>query len=168
MKKKTIVIVAVIALVALAVPAVAFANAMPHAWMGMGQSARVQPVLADQTVDSTRGGYVDADQDGVCDNRVDGRGVGSGYVDADGNGVCDNRASGYAPRAPAMLTPTAMAFATLAQLGNRNVRATSMPTVTESATTAVLRRAVRAKGRALVRVAEPVAVTGPVASAAKG
>lgn len=96
MKKKTIAIVAVIALVALAVPAVAFANAMPHAWMGLGQSARVQPVLADQEANAARGGYVDADQDGVCDNRVDGRAAGSGYVDADGDGVCDNRGSaGY-------------------------------------------------------------------------
>ena len=96
MKKKTIAIVAVIALVALAVPAVAFANAMPHAWMGLGQSARVQPVLADQEANAARGGYVDADQDGVCDNRVDGRGMGSGYVDANGDGVCDNRGSaGY-------------------------------------------------------------------------
>ncbi|RDB55526.1 hypothetical protein C1879_10095 [Paraeggerthella hongkongensis] len=94
MKKKTIAIVAVIALVALAVPAVAFANAMPHAWMGLGQSARVQPVLADQEANAARGGYVDADQDGVCDNRVDGRGMGSGYVDANGDGVCDNRVDG--------------------------------------------------------------------------
>ncbi len=96
MKKKTIAIVAVIALVALAVPAVAFANAMPHAWMGLGQSARVQSVLADQEANAARGGYVDADGDGVCDNRVDGRAAGSGYVDADGDGVCDNRGSaGY-------------------------------------------------------------------------
>lgn len=96
MKKKTIAIAAAIALVALAVPAVAFANAMPHAWMGLGQSARVQPVLADQEANAARGGYVDADQDGVCDNRVDGRAAGSGYVDADGDGVCDNRGSaGY-------------------------------------------------------------------------
>lgn len=36
-------------------------------------------------------GYVDADGDGVCDNRPSGAGGnGAGYVDADGDGVCDN------------------------------------------------------------------------------
>ena len=41
------------------------------------------------------GNYVDADNDGVCDNWQDGGygggyGNGGGYVDADNNGVCDN------------------------------------------------------------------------------
>lgn len=40
------------------------------------------------------GGYVDVDQDGVCDNRVSYQGIcpgcpGSGFVDEDGDGVCD-------------------------------------------------------------------------------
>lgn len=36
-------------------------------------------------------GYVDADGDGICDNRgTDGCGWGSGYVDTDGDGICDN------------------------------------------------------------------------------
>lgn len=43
----------------------------------------------------TCGNYVDADGDGVCDNRGSGQGAGQGqganYVDADGDGVCDNR-----------------------------------------------------------------------------
>ena len=45
---------------------------------------------------TARGGYaagfIDADGDGVCDNRAGG---GCGFVDADGDGVCDNRAGGY-------------------------------------------------------------------------
>lgn len=36
--------------------------------------------------------YVDADGDGVCDNR--GTACGVNFVDADGDGVCDNYASG--------------------------------------------------------------------------
>lgn len=35
--------------------------------------------------------YVDANGDGVCDNRTDG---GRCYVDADGDGVCDDRTGG--------------------------------------------------------------------------
>ncbi len=35
-------------------------------------------------------GYVDADNDGVCDNRRE-ECPGKGYVDADNDGVCDNR-----------------------------------------------------------------------------
>ena len=36
------------------------------------------------------GNYVDADGDGICDNRgMNGRG--GRYVDADGDGICDNR-----------------------------------------------------------------------------
>ena len=35
--------------------------------------------------------YVDADGDGVCDNRAGG---GYHYVDADGDGICDNWADG--------------------------------------------------------------------------
>ena len=35
--------------------------------------------------------FVDADGDGICDNRGTGfGGNGAGYVDADGDGVCDN------------------------------------------------------------------------------
>lgn len=35
-------------------------------------------------------GYVDADGDGICDNRgTNGCGWGPGYVDADGDGICD-------------------------------------------------------------------------------
>lgn len=36
--------------------------------------------------------FVDADGDGICDNRGTGRGV--CYVDADGDGVCDNYGTG--------------------------------------------------------------------------
>lgn len=36
--------------------------------------------------------FVDANGDGICDNRGTGRGV--CYVDADGDGVCDNYGAG--------------------------------------------------------------------------
>ena len=36
--------------------------------------------------------FVDANGDGICDNRGTGRGC--WYVDADGDGVCDNYGSG--------------------------------------------------------------------------
>lgn len=36
--------------------------------------------------------FVDADGDGICDNR--GAGLGCWYVDADGDGVCDNYGPG--------------------------------------------------------------------------
>lgn len=41
-------------------------------------------------------GFVDADGDGICDNRGTGTGGGNGagYVDADGDGVCDNYGTG--------------------------------------------------------------------------
>lgn len=38
--------------------------------------------------------YVDADNDGVCDNKSENcedTGNGAGYVDADNDGVCDNK-----------------------------------------------------------------------------
>ncbi|MGN0499888.1 MAG: hypothetical protein ACI4HK_01940, partial [Ruminococcus sp.] len=35
-------------------------------------------------------GYVDADNDGICDNRSSGK----GFIDADNDGICDNRNSG--------------------------------------------------------------------------
>ena len=40
--------------------------------------------------------FVDADSDGICDNRGTGAsgGNGAGYVDADGDGVCDNYGTG--------------------------------------------------------------------------
>ncbi len=38
--------------------------------------------------------YVDANGDGICDNRGTGCGQGGGYADADGDGVCDNYTGG--------------------------------------------------------------------------
>lgn len=48
-----------------------------------------------------RGGYgfVDADGNGICDNRENGSYAGAGFVDADGDGVCDNRVKARAPMA---------------------------------------------------------------------
>ena len=37
--------------------------------------------------------YVDANGDGICDNR--GTGCGRNYLDANGDGVCDNRGTGW-------------------------------------------------------------------------
>lgn len=37
--------------------------------------------------------FVDADNDGVCDNRGNGN-----FVDADNDGVCDNRGTGVRPQ----------------------------------------------------------------------
>ena len=91
----------------LAVPAVAVA-AQSGAASGerhcMFQGERVACVLAGETgkaaqriracVGQLVGGvcFVDADGDGVCDNRGDG--ACAGFVDADGDGVCDNRGDG--------------------------------------------------------------------------
>lgn len=105
MKKKTVAIVAAVALVAMALPALAFASAAPNAWQGSGMGACIQPVLASQAASADRiaaacPAYVDDDQDGVCDNRATGRQGYSGFVDADGDGVCDNCAAESA-RCPA-------------------------------------------------------------------
>ena len=103
MKKRTAAIVAAVALVAMAVPALAFASAAPSAWQGSGMGACVQPVLASQAAGVDRiaaacPAYVDDDQDGVCDNRADGAcpapgAACPGFVDADADGVCDNCAA---------------------------------------------------------------------------
>lgn len=133
MKKSTFVIVVAL-VVALCVPAVAFAALMPSPSRVAERAAC--PAYAVQRVatqseegvggQSPRGyhhpeghrgvcgGYVDADNDGVCDNCdaaasscpgfVDENGDGAcdaygsgqgcpGYSDADGDGMCDNRGS---------------------------------------------------------------------------
>lgn len=53
-------------------------------------------LCADGSCSSWCTGFVDADGDGICDNRADGRcgGRGAGFVDADGDGICDNRTAG--------------------------------------------------------------------------
>ncbi|MFR7754397.1 MAG: hypothetical protein ACLU0T_01660 [Bacteroidales bacterium] len=94
----------------LAVPALAF---------GVGNLSAGQAAVASDAPAQTVAwrGYVDADGDGVCDNRGTGNGIGNGigngagahhgygsssttdrpgYVDADGDGICDNRGSGNA------------------------------------------------------------------------
>ena len=144
MKKKTIAIAAAIALVALAVPAVAFANAMPHAWMGLGQSARVQPVLADQEANAARWGLPSTPI----------------------KTASATTASTVAAWARATSTPTATASATTVWTVAPRVPAMSTPMATVSATTAVprgtarVRAKDRARARASVWVAEPVAATG--------
>lgn len=40
--------------------------------------------------------FVDADQDGICDNH--GEHCGSNWTDADHDGICDNRAKNICPR----------------------------------------------------------------------
>lgn len=47
------------------------------------------------TIEPTKGKYVDANKNGVCDNyenrNYNVKGKGSGFVDANKDGVCDNR-----------------------------------------------------------------------------
>lgn len=102
MKRKMIAIVATALCAVLAVPALAF---------GVGGLSAGQAAVASDAPAQTVAwrGYVDADGDGVCDNRGTGNGIGNGagahhgygssstadrpgYVDADGDGVCDNYA----------------------------------------------------------------------------
>lgn len=102
MKRKMIAIVATALCAVLAVPALAF---------GVGNLSAGQAIVASDAPAQTVAwrGYVDADGDGVCDNRGTGNGIGNGagahhgygsssaadrpgYVDADGDGVCDSYA----------------------------------------------------------------------------
>lgn len=113
MKNKKIALLTLSAALAatLAVPAVAVAAGnedMARPQRCMLQGERVACAFAGETgkvahhIRACMGqfaagaGFVDADGDGVCDNRADGslgRG-GYGFVDADGNGICDNRENG--------------------------------------------------------------------------
>ena len=106
MKKNVIAIVAAVALVLLAVPTIAFANGMQQTWCpadGSGSLAQDAMRAADNTdaaaavgtaIAGVRAGYVDADDDGACDNYAANQDVRPGYVDADNDGVCDNYGSG--------------------------------------------------------------------------
>ena len=107
MKKRTVAIALVALLTVAAVPTIAFASAQggatttePVVARGIADSAPVaqKAVEAASTVAPARPGYVDADNDGVCDNYAAGTcaqgGHHRGYVDADNDGVCDNYASG--------------------------------------------------------------------------
>lgn len=59
-----------------------------------GSYSESADVYDDYSTDYGYGGnYVDADNDGVCDNWQNG-GYGGNYVDADNNGVCDNWQNG--------------------------------------------------------------------------
>ena len=63
-------------------------SALPLPW----PSERRLTCGPGNSLSSRSAGFVDADNDGVCDNR--GSGSGAGFVDADNDGVCDNRGSG--------------------------------------------------------------------------
>lgn len=114
MKKRTVAIALVALLTVAAVPTIAFASAQggatttePVVARGIADSAPVaqKAVEAASTAAPACPGYVDADNDGVCDNYAsgacagqgNGRGQGAGYVDADGNGTCDNYEAGTCP-----------------------------------------------------------------------
>lgn len=71
--------------------------------IGVGSASAEQPSVQAAVEDSNLAAgvsgcvasacanYVDADGDGVCDNRGSWGGAGcGGYVDADGDGICDN------------------------------------------------------------------------------
>ena len=107
MKKRTVAIALVALLTVAAVPTIAFASAQggatttePVVARGIADSAPVaqKAVEAASTAAPACPGYVDADNDGVCDNYAAGTcaqgGHQRGYVDADNDGVCDNYASG--------------------------------------------------------------------------
>ena len=98
MKKRTIAIAAAFLLAVVAVPTIAFANAMPAA-LSKAPAAMQEPQAVEPVAERTAAacvGFADADYDGICDNC----GAGAqgthhrGYVDADGDGVCDNYAAG--------------------------------------------------------------------------
>lgn len=105
MKKNVIAIVAAVALVLLAVPTIAFANGMQQTWCpadGSGSLAQDAMRAADNTdaaaavgtaIAGVRAGYVDADNNGICDNYAEGNNACPGYVDADDDGACDNYAA---------------------------------------------------------------------------
>lgn len=117
MRKSTFAIVAAL-VVALCVPAVAFAALAPsplrvHPGVDAASMAAVQP-KADRAVPSGGGNgsqaqrgyghpegcqgfcdaFADADGDGVCDNCAGANGQCPGYEDADGDGMCDNYGEG--------------------------------------------------------------------------
>lgn len=111
MKKTTIALIVTAALVALAVPALAFANGMQQVWSHTAEAPAVVhhapapaahgPLAsiadaAHSTVHSNTAcpGYADTDGDGVCDNCDNAQGSCLGYVDGNGDGVCDNYGSG--------------------------------------------------------------------------
>lgn len=109
MKKRTVAIALVALLAVAAVPTIAFASAQggatttePVVARGIADSAPAaqKAVEAASTAAPACPGYVDADNDGVCDNYAAGTcaqgGHHRGFVDADndGIGVCDNYASG--------------------------------------------------------------------------
>ena len=63
----------------------------------VSEIAPSQTTPSEQPRESRGTNYVDADNDGVCDNRPAngaGCGQGAGFVDADGDGVCDNKGAG--------------------------------------------------------------------------
>lgn len=103
MKKNVIAIVAAVALVILAVPTIAFANGMQQTWCpadGSGSLAHHAMRAAGDSdaaatvgaaIATVRGGYVDRDNDGVCDNYGTGAHHGCGA----GNGTGNGGGSGY-------------------------------------------------------------------------
>lgn len=111
MKKTTIALIVAAALVALAVPALAFANGMQQVWSHTTEAPAVvhhapapathSPLasIADAARSTVQGstvcpGYADTNNDSVCDNCDNAQGSCPGYVDGNGDGVCDN--GGYA------------------------------------------------------------------------
>lgn len=99
MKKRTIAIAAAFLLAVVAVPTIAFANAMPVA-LSKAPAAMQEPQAVEPVAERTAAacaGFADADNDGVCDNcGAAAQGTHHrGYVDADG--VCDNYAAGTCP-----------------------------------------------------------------------
>lgn len=96
MKKKTIALVAAVALVVLAVPTLAFANVMHNPFASSNSTAPAIRVLdSGQNAQGTCPGYADTDNNGMCD-KYD-QGACPGYHDQDGDGVCDTYGQGGCP-----------------------------------------------------------------------
>ncbi len=84
--RKTAVIMGAIALaVALIVPGAALAAG----WQPLESNPQTCPMAGEQDIACV--GFVDADGNGMCDNRGSGAASNCGnFVDADGDGACDN------------------------------------------------------------------------------
>lgn len=105
MKKRTVAIVAAVALVALAIPALAFASILPVGWPSAGEGT-ARPVLSEPVSNEAPARATApcpaANESGVYGNWENGScpapgntcpapdGACPGYADADGDGVCDN------------------------------------------------------------------------------
>lgn len=85
MKKLLVSVCAVVLLIAMGTMSVLAAGAGQKSYCRRDKACAVEKAVEH------RGNYVDADDDGICDNRIAGsNGVCNRYMDADNDGICDN------------------------------------------------------------------------------